>query len=258
MPRANRYMLPGYTYHLTHRCVNKEFLLRFAKDRTTYRRWLLEGVKRHKVVIYGYCITSNHVHIIARVDDTENVARMMQLAAGQTALAYNRRKERTGAFWSEQYHCTLIENGEHFRRCMSYVDLNMVRSGVVTHPRDWKWCGYHEIIGQRQRNCLLSIDSLLDLLGGQSRIDFGKSYARGIDLMAGHVGVGQYSLKRQPEWTEALAVGSQDFIKKIERQYQHRFSMKTEAKQHERGSQFWILKESETPYRLFSPPKKGL
>ena len=26
MPRANRYILPGHTYHLTHRCHNRAFL----------------------------------------------------------------------------------------------------------------------------------------------------------------------------------------------------------------------------------------
>jgi putative transposase len=74
MPRANRYMLPGYIYHLTHRCVNKQHLLRYQKDRNAYRKWLREGVRRHGVVLYGYCVTCNHVHVIARVDSTEDVA----------------------------------------------------------------------------------------------------------------------------------------------------------------------------------------
>jgi REP element-mobilizing transposase RayT len=28
MPRANRYILPGRVYHLTHRCHDRQFLLR--------------------------------------------------------------------------------------------------------------------------------------------------------------------------------------------------------------------------------------
>jgi hypothetical protein len=35
MPRANRYFLPGYIWHITHRCHQKEFLLRF--DYTLHR-----------------------------------------------------------------------------------------------------------------------------------------------------------------------------------------------------------------------------
>ena len=32
MPRAHRYFLPGYLWHITHRCHQKEFLLKFAKE----------------------------------------------------------------------------------------------------------------------------------------------------------------------------------------------------------------------------------
>jgi hypothetical protein len=37
MPRANRYILPGYIYHLTQRCHNRKFLLRFRLDREKIR-----------------------------------------------------------------------------------------------------------------------------------------------------------------------------------------------------------------------------
>ena len=30
MPRASRYFMPGYVWHVTHRCHKKEFLLKFA------------------------------------------------------------------------------------------------------------------------------------------------------------------------------------------------------------------------------------
>jgi hypothetical protein len=33
MPRANRYFLPGHIWHITHRCHQKKFLLKFARDR---------------------------------------------------------------------------------------------------------------------------------------------------------------------------------------------------------------------------------
>ena len=43
MPRADRYMMEGYVYHLTHRCHNRAFLLGFARDRDAYREWLRIG-----------------------------------------------------------------------------------------------------------------------------------------------------------------------------------------------------------------------
>jgi putative transposase len=46
MPRVNRHFLPGYIWHITHRCHEKHFLLKFARDRRRYRRRLSEAKKR--------------------------------------------------------------------------------------------------------------------------------------------------------------------------------------------------------------------
>jgi len=37
MPRANRYLLPDHVCHVTHRCHDRSFLLRFARDSEGYR-----------------------------------------------------------------------------------------------------------------------------------------------------------------------------------------------------------------------------
>ncbi len=50
MPRANRYFLPGHVWHITHRCHQQDFLLKFAFDRTALTHWLFEARKR-----YGLC-----------------------------------------------------------------------------------------------------------------------------------------------------------------------------------------------------------
>lgn len=41
MPRAKRYYVPGLTWHITHRCQEKEYLLNFSKDRKRWLHWLL-------------------------------------------------------------------------------------------------------------------------------------------------------------------------------------------------------------------------
>jgi len=44
MPRANRHFLPGHVWHITHRCHQKKFLLKFARDRRCYLRWVFEAI----------------------------------------------------------------------------------------------------------------------------------------------------------------------------------------------------------------------
>jgi putative transposase len=33
MPRASRYFLPNHIWHITHRCHQRDFLLKFARER---------------------------------------------------------------------------------------------------------------------------------------------------------------------------------------------------------------------------------
>ena len=80
-------------------------------------------------------VTSNHIHLLVIDDGTDAViSKSMQLVAGRTAQEYNQRKKRKGAFWEDRYHATTIERDEHLVRCLVYIDMNMVRTGVVSHP----------------------------------------------------------------------------------------------------------------------------
>jgi len=47
MPRANRYVLAGRTFHMTHRCHDRRFLFKFGVCRTEYRRRLRVSLKRY-------------------------------------------------------------------------------------------------------------------------------------------------------------------------------------------------------------------
>ena len=131
MPRANRYLLPGQIAHITHRCHNREFLLRFDRDRRVYRWWLWQALNRYRVSLLAYAITSNHVHLLVRAMESKQLSACIQLVHGRVAQPYLRRKGRSGAFWSDRFHVTMIESGAHLWRCLTYIELNMVRAGVV-------------------------------------------------------------------------------------------------------------------------------
>ena len=136
MPRAHRHFLPGHVWHLTHRCHERDFLFKFARDRNRYLRWLYEARKRFGLCILNYQVTSNHIHLLVKDTEESVIARSMQLAAGRTAQDYNRRKSRLGAFWEDRYHATAIETDAHLHHCLVYIDLNMVRAGVVRTLRN--------------------------------------------------------------------------------------------------------------------------
>ena len=118
MARANRLRVDGGVFHVTHRCHNRAFLLKFVRDRNDYRMTLRRGLLQCELSVLDYCITSNHVHLMVCSEAPEHVSRFMQKVDGEFAQHYNRRKHRSGAFWEDRFHSTMIEPGGHGEGCL--------------------------------------------------------------------------------------------------------------------------------------------
>jgi REP-associated tyrosine transposase len=211
MPRANRYILPGHVYHLTHRCHDREFLLRFAVHRNAYRKKLWEAMREFKLSLLDYSITSNHAHLLAFAEEQSQISGFIKKADGEFGQEYNRLKQRSGAFWEGRFHSTMVDSGEYLFRCMMYIELNMVRCRVVAHPSQWPWCGYDEMMGLRQRWRLLDLGRLLSLLRTDDLASFRKHFTAALALA-----IEKDSIQREACWTESIAVGSERFVREIE------------------------------------------
>ena len=85
----------------------------------------------------------------------------------------NQRLAVVRARWC-RYHATAIENNEHMIRCLVYIDLNMVRAGVVQHPSQWAFGGYTEIQNPPVRKRVIDIERLMKLCGVDETEEFQK------------------------------------------------------------------------------------
>jgi putative transposase len=161
MARAKRHYIPGQIWHITQRCHKREFLLKLIKDRRKWLQWLFEAKRRYGLVILNYTETSNHIHLLVLDEKGRDVIPdSLKLVAGRTGQEYNLRKERKGAFWEDRYHATAVESEQHLLRCLAYIDLNMVRNGVVSLPSDWSFGGYNEIQKPRKKCVLIAYQKL--------------------------------------------------------------------------------------------------
>lgn len=124
----------------------------------------------------------------------------------------------------------------------------MVRCGVVGHPREWEWVGYHEIMGKRRRYRLLDLERLCWRLGTADVKEVREN------LEAALVeAIAQGKLKREPVWTESLAVGSAGFVEKAKPLVLTR----RETELIELGDGVSLLRESAPPYGLEKSWKSG-
>lgn len=212
MPRANRHFIAGQVWHITQRCHQKQFLLRFEVDRRRWLYWLYQAKKRFGLSVLNYIVTANHIHLLVHDHGNNAISPAMQLISGRTAQEFNRRQQRKGAFWEDRYHATAVQTNDHLARCMVYIDLNMVRAGEVTHPKHWQSSGYFESNHQKQRAGRLDMPSICRLLKCESVRELNQRRDEWINdkLQAG-------DLKRQSFWTESVAVGDLDYALKMKR-----------------------------------------
>jgi putative transposase len=213
MPRANRHFLPGQVWHITHGCHEKAFLLKFSRDRRRYLRWLFEAKMRFGLCVLNYVVTSNHVHLLVKDTEEKAIAKSIQLIAGRAGQEYNQRKQRQGAFWEDRYHATAIEGDEHLHRCIVYIDLNMVRAGVVRHPAAWEHGGYRAIQDPPERYTLIELAGLSALCGFAQVADFQKAHRQWVEEA-----LRELTLRRDERWSQSLAVGSKSFVERVKRQ----------------------------------------
>lgn len=239
MPRANRYFIPGHVWHITHRCHRSEFLLKFFRDRKRWRYWLFEAKKRFGLSVLNYIVTSNHIHLLVKDTRQDVIARSIQLIAGRTAQEYNQRKNRKGAFWEDRYHATAIDTEGYLAQCLVYIDMNMVRTGVVSHPSDWPSSGYHEIQNPPDRYGVIDYLALMELLGINNLAQLQSEHRRWVEAE-----LKKDSTLRKPIWSESLAVGSQEYVQGVKKA----LGVSAKARQIETQEGLYRVRESRASY----------
>jgi len=247
MARANRHYIPNCIWHITHRCHKREFLLKFRKDKKNWIKWLFEAKKRFGLCILNFAVTSNHIHLLVVDTDKNVISKSIQLIAGRSAREYNLRRKRKGAFWEDRYHATAIQDGLHLLRCLLYIDMNMVRTGVVEHPSEWEFCGYNEILEPPQRYSLINYNSLLSFCGYSDKLEFQSDYKSLIKEE-----INNDNLERKSMWTESIAVGNKEFIKDIKTS----FGVLAQGRTIKTQDDKFMIREDLEPYNAVFDSKK--
>jgi REP element-mobilizing transposase RayT len=250
MARANRHYIPGQVWHITHRCHKKEFLLKFAKDRRRWHYWLFEAKKRFGLRVLNYTVTSNHIHLLVVDSEMDVIPKSLQLVAGRIAQEFNHRKERKGAFWEDRYHATAVEQNEHLIRCLIYMDLNMVRAGVVSHPAEWELCGYNEIQNPPERYGVIDRLGLQRFCGFSDPEQFAAQHRQWV-----HDAIENGSNHRENCWTESIAIGSSSFVEETK----VKLGIKARGRRvKEQRKDQYVLREEPVAYNSVFDPQKGL
>lgn len=193
-------------------------------------------------------VTSNHTHLLVVDTGEQVIPKSLQLIAGRTAQEYNIRKKRKGAFWEGRYHATAVQTDEHLAKCLVYIDLNMVRAGVVRHPSEYCTSGYNEIQTPPKRYSIVNQKALNNLFAVKEEQSFRKLHCEWVDHE-----LHNEATSRQGFWSESVAVGSECFIQDIKQKLAGRIRGRSIVTENETT----MLKEPLTSYSTLFNAQKG-
>jgi len=163
MARPLRIEFSGTLYHVTSR---GESICEDDEDRLMFLQILAEVVQRFNWLCHGYCLMTNHYHLIVETPDA-NLSKGMRHLNGVFTQAPNRRHKRTGHLFQGRFKGILVDKDSYLLELSRYVVLNPARSGMVKQPMQWKWSSYGAMVGQVQAPSWLTVDTILAQFGNR-------------------------------------------------------------------------------------------
>ena len=158
MPRQARIIVSNTPHHIVQRGHNRETVFVEKEDYLYYLDTLKEWKRELNVKVYGYCLMTNHVHLILDpADEPSNLSKLMKRLAGRQTRHVNSYKKRTGSLWEGRYKSSPIETDIYLLACQRYVERNPVKARMVEQAGDYEWSSYKQHVGLVD-DCWIDID----------------------------------------------------------------------------------------------------
>lgn len=207
LPRLKVDSGPGW-YHLCSRVAGSPDWFPF--DDPAARQKLYDILRFYLNVYFcdtaGFCILSNHYHLLVRflpfrkLADSEllqrakllypspekklrtkkqrrrfnqrlfDVSELMRNVQMACAKWYNLNHNRRGAFWAERFKSVLLQDPQAILDALLYVELNPLRAGLVRRPEDWQYGSAH-LRALGQDDWLIPLHELVGKMPGMPTVE---------------------------------------------------------------------------------------
>jgi putative transposase len=159
---------------------------------------------------------------------------------------HNKQYGRFGTLWAERFKSVIVENAPgSISTVAAYIDLNPIRAGLVSDPKDYRWCGYAEAVAgdrEAQRGIMAFLEPTKWKEAGAEyrQALFVKSGVSGHSAKAvldreaikkvvdegGHLALAEVLRLRVRYFSDGVALGSREFVDSIREEFKERFGAK--------------------------------
>ncbi len=139
MPRTKRASLANYCYHVLNRGNARSEVFHNDSDYDSFVDLIDEACQRRAMRVLAYCLMPNHFHLVLWPLGDGDLSTWMGWLMNAHVRRYHRDYQSSGHIWQGRFKAFPIEEDEHLRKVLRYVERNPLRAGLVERAEDWAW-----------------------------------------------------------------------------------------------------------------------
>jgi putative transposase len=142
MPNRRPIYIPDVSHHVFPRGLNRCNIVSDDGDRDRLLNLIAGATGRHGVKVHCFAVMTTHYHLVVTPNAKGALAKAMQQIGIRYTRYFNRKYRRMGTIWNERYGAAVIEDNDHWYRCLRYVELNPLEAHMVTTLDEYRWSSY--------------------------------------------------------------------------------------------------------------------
>jgi putative transposase len=142
MGRLPRAIDDGLVYHAINRGNNRADVFGDDADRAAFLESLSKTKDRYPFRLFGYCLMTNHFHLLLRPEVGQSISRILQSLTVAHTWRYHKRHRSSGHVWQGRFKSPLIQDDAHLLVVLRYIEANPLRAKLVTNLADYQWSSF--------------------------------------------------------------------------------------------------------------------
>lgn len=181
MSRPLRIEYQGAWYHVMNRGAGCRDIFRIGKHYEFFLELLKEVSRLFSAEIHGYCLLSNHYHLLLHTPKG-NLSRIMRHVNGVYTQRFNHMERTDGSLFRGRYKALLIEADAYLLQVSRYIHLNPVLAKLVKKPEDYQWSSYKSYLNKDRYYDWLCIEEILNQMNStEPTLSYRRYVNQGID-----------------------------------------------------------------------------
>jgi len=132
----------GLIYHALNRGNNRAEVFDGPDDHEAFLHALDKARERYPFQLYGYCLMTNHFHLLLRPELGQSISRILQSLTVAHTWRYHKRHRTVGHVWQGRFKSPVIQDDGHLLVVLRYIEANPLRAGMAADPKDYRWSSF--------------------------------------------------------------------------------------------------------------------